>query len=188
MRIASLLTLILLLGGAPVVAAEAQQPKAAKAAAEKTEKSDEAVADRTEGAPSFRASKVLKGVPLKGANYSVRDTVTNDGLMNTYTVDTTFGSFRFTGTETTKERLREIAAIAALQQVSRGDQFAKGLTGAVTAPIRLAGGLVTDPGQTVTGVVGGVGSRVTELGHSLFGPRAEGENGPVRTLVGVTHG
>ena len=137
MRNASLLTLAALLAAGPLVAAE---PAQSKPAAAKTEKSEAPAGEKTEAAPSFRASKVLKGVPLKGANYVVRDTVTNDGVMNTYTVDTTFGSYRFTGTETTKERLREIAAIEALRRVSRGDQFAKGMTGAVTAPFRLAPG------------------------------------------------
>jgi hypothetical protein len=80
--------------------------------------------------PELKASEILKPELLKGPHYTVRDPVPTASGMNQFTIDSDFGVFEADGNEILLQRLKEIDAIARLQDVSRTDEFKKSLVAA----------------------------------------------------------
>ncbi len=83
--------------------------------------------------PELKASEILKPELLKGPHYVVRDPVPTGSGMNQFTIDSDFGVFEADGNEMLLQRLKEIDAIARLQEVSRTDEFKKSMTRAKVA-------------------------------------------------------
>jgi hypothetical protein len=67
--------------------------------------------------PELKASEILKPEFLKGPHYAVRDPVPTSSGMNHFTIDSDFGVFEADGNEMLLQRLKEIDAIARLQEV-----------------------------------------------------------------------
>ncbi len=134
--------------------------------------------------PILQASQVLPPELLQGAYHRVADRVPNDGLLNHYTLNSMFGSIEVQGTELLYRRVHEINALAEMDKVRQSDAFVEALGKAAISPVKGAVGVVTDPVNTVTGVVKGTGKFFDSLGHSLFGSPSEQESGPVSTLIG----
>ncbi len=86
-------------------------------------------------APANRkAAEILPAALLKGPNYQVRETVVSYGYMHHWTVDSDFGTFEATGDGALRSLIREIHAIAALNEVSKGEAFAGAITYAAKQP------------------------------------------------------
>lgn len=83
--------------------------------------------------PELNASEILKPELLKGPHFAVRDPVPTGSGMNQFTIDSDFGVFEAEGNEMLLQRLKEIDAIARLQDVSRTDEFKKSLVAAAKA-------------------------------------------------------
>src|SRR4051812_37119115 len=64
------------------------------------------------------AAKYL-GAAMTGPNYTVAPATRSDGIMRIFRVDTAYGHYDFDGVEFTKLRLRELAATAALEKMSK---------------------------------------------------------------------
>lgn len=88
--------------------------------------------------PELKASEILKPELLKGPHYVVRDPVPTSSGMNQFTIDSDFGVFEADGNEMLFQRLKEIDAIARLQEVSRTDEFKKSLMAAAKKPAQLS--------------------------------------------------
>src|SRR4026207_2382952 len=82
--------------------------------------------------PELKASEILKPEWLKGPHYVVSDPVPTASGMNQFTIDSDFGVFEADGNELLLQRLKEIDAIARLQDVSRTDEFKTSLVAAAT--------------------------------------------------------
>ena len=67
--------------------------------------------------PELQASEILKPEFLKGPHYAVRDQVPTGSGMNQFTIDSDFGVFEADGNEMLLQRLKEIDAIARLQDL-----------------------------------------------------------------------
>ncbi len=63
------------------------------------------------------ASDVLPREILSGPNYVVRETVRNDGLVNTYDIETTYGLLAVESTELLLKRIAELNALWKLQEL-----------------------------------------------------------------------
>jgi hypothetical protein len=85
--------------------------------------------------PELKASEILKPELLKGPHFVVRDPVPTGSGMNQFTVDSDFGVFEADGNEMVLQRLKEIDAIAQLQDVSRTDEFKKSLVAALSGDV-----------------------------------------------------
>jgi hypothetical protein len=66
--------------------------------------------------PELKASEILKPELLKGPHFVVRDPVPTGSGMNQFTIDSDFGVFEADGNEMLLQRLKEIDAIARLQE------------------------------------------------------------------------
>jgi len=106
--------------------------------------------------PELKASEILKPEFLKGPHYAVRDQVPTGSGMNQFTIDSDFGVFEADGNEMLLQRLKEIDAIARLQDVSRTDQFKKSLVAAAKSPLDSARNIARDPAQAISNVPKGI--------------------------------
>jgi hypothetical protein len=106
--------------------------------------------------PELKASEILKPELLKGSHYVVRDPVPTSAGMNQFTIDSDFGVFEADGNEMLLQRLKEIDAIARLQDVSRTDEFKKSLVAAAKSPLNSAKNIARDPAQAISNVPKGI--------------------------------
>ena len=101
------------------------------------------------------ATNVL-GADVKGPNWTVADAVRSDGFVRLYTVETPYGNFQVNGQRRMEQRLNELRALAALEQMSTTKTFAKALGNAGLAPIRFGRDLILDPVETTGNLFSGV--------------------------------
>ena len=106
--------------------------------------------------PELKASEILKPELLKGPHFVVRDPVPTGSGMNQFTIDSDFGVFEADGNEMLLQRLKEIDAIARLQEVSRTDEFKKSLVAAAKSPLNSARNIARDPAQAISNVPKGI--------------------------------
>ena len=113
---------------------------------------------QVENPPTLQASSLLPPPNTSGPNYSIDDTVVNDGFENRFVLKTNYGTFVVEGHESLKERVRELQVISRIEQLSQSDEFAKQFGNKLLAPVTTATNLLTKPGETVQGVFTGVGN------------------------------
>jgi len=106
--------------------------------------------------PELQASEILKPEFLQGPHFAVRDPVPTSAGMNQFTIDSDFGVFEADGNEMLLQRLKEIDAIARLQDVSRTDEFKKSLVAAAQSPLNSAKNIARDPAQAIANVPKGL--------------------------------
>src|SRR5215472_10776406 len=106
--------------------------------------------------PELNASEILKPEFVKGPHFAVRDPVPTGSGMNQFTIDSDFGVFEADGNEMLLQRLKEIDAIARLDEVSRTDAFKKSLTDAAKSPLNSARNIARDPAQAISNVPKGL--------------------------------
>ena len=136
------------------------------------------------------ASSILKPGLLKGEHYTIAESVTVDGYMNHYTVDSEFGPFNVVGDRALEILLHEIDAIAELRKMtslSTGTDAAidaiadtgKSVVNLVTNPVESAKGMsagVSRFFKRTTRTVKNVGSEVTEsVSESISGDEQSDE-------------
>jgi hypothetical protein len=102
--------------------------------------------------PTLKASQFLEPSFLRGDNFAVQVKVQNDGLFNTYTVESPFGTFQPHSTSLAKVRIHEIGAIAQLKEV---DKIAVAAGAAINQVEQMGEGtlhLITNPAETAQGI------------------------------------
>jgi hypothetical protein len=110
----------------------------------------------------LRASGVLPREFLSGPNYTVKETVKNDGFVNTYDLDTQYGPLKVESTALLLKRVAEFRALLKIEELKRTDVYLKAAKSATLGPVKTAAGVVTDPVGTTTGIISGVGSFFTK--------------------------
>ncbi len=148
-----LLTLLLTVGGLP---GSSGAPLAWAAAA-------------YEQPTTLKASQVLPRELLSGPDFTVEEPVQCDGYLNTYTIRSTFGSFRATSTALLAIRIQEIRAMAAMQQVSGADEFGSRMVASGERLVDGAVNLITDPLNTLGSAASGVGKLFTRAQERIAG-------------------
>jgi hypothetical protein len=114
-------------------------------------------AGQYEGAPTVSAAQVLPGIPLRGADYSIGNSVPVENFQYVFSVNTKWGPFRIKGSDLLRVRLREIAATARLEEVNGAETAVESAGRTALRPLSTAKDLVTNPGQTIGDTVRGVG-------------------------------
>jgi hypothetical protein len=106
----------------------------------------------------FRASEVLPRELLSGPNYTVKETVRNDGFINIYEIESQYGPLRVESTALLLKRINELRALSKIEELKGTNVYLDAAKAAAMAPVKTAEGLVTDPVGTATGIVSGIGS------------------------------
>ena len=134
------------------------------------------------------AKDFVPAAVMSGRLHTVRPLASNDGLRNTYYMDTPSGVQEITGTPALITRIREIYAIDHLRGVSKTEEFGKALANAGKAKIDSAGQLLSDPFGTIKNVPKGASRFFGRIGEGLksVGNKDEGGGGAVAGILGVT--
>ena len=123
---------------------------------------------------------------LKPIVGTVRPLADNDGLRNTYYVETGSDVQEVTGTASLQIRVKEIYAIDKLRGVSRTDEFEKAIVTAGKAKVESAAHLLSDPFGTIKNVPKGASRFFGRIGEGLKGGGSKSEGNAVAGILGVT--
>lgn len=124
---------------------------------------------------------------MEGKLHRVRPLTVNDGLNNSYFLDTPSGVAEVTGTTALLTRIREIYAIDYLQSLSKTEEFGKALAKSVGAKVESVTDVVRDPFGAVRNIPKGASRFFGRIGEGLKGGASNTEGGSVvRSLTGVT--
>lgn len=135
----------------------------------------------------LKAHSFLKPELLKGAHYKVDDQVKNDGVLNHYTVNSSFGIFRITSTSSLKILLREIEAIAAMRKVETDDTAIESLKQSGANTVEGVKNLVNDPKGTFASAAAGVGSLFNRAKETVGRRETTGaEDNKMEQLIGFS--
>jgi len=107
----------------------------------------------------------------------------NDGFVNIYELDTTYGPVTVESTALLMIRLNEIKALQRMEQLKKTQVFKDALKETAKGPLRTAKGLVTAPVKTVTGTVTGIGRWFSDVGRAVVSSDPHQE-GAVKTAIG----
>lgn len=133
-------------------------------------------------APSF-----LKPELLKGEHYTVNENVTNDGILNHYDVNSSFGSFKVISTSSLIILIREIEAIAEMKKIETDDTAIESLKQSGKNTVDGVKNLVNDPQGTLESAAAGVGSLFNRAKETVGKRETTGaEDNKVAQLVGFS--
>lgn len=132
---------------------------------------------------TLQASNVLAKEVLAGPDYTIKETVQNDGFVNIYELDTAYGPLTVESTALLMIRLNEIKALQQMEQLKKTQVFKDALKETAKGPFRTAKGLVTAPVETVSGTVTGIGRWFSDVGRAVVSSDPHQE-GAVKTAIG----
>ncbi len=115
----------------------------------------------------LKASEVIPKEWLTGPNYTIKETITNDGVSSTYKLDTTYGPVVVESTVLLLKRIQELMALHKMDQLQETDIFKKAAQGAATGPLATAESLVKDPVGTAESVGSGIGGFFSRVSSSV---------------------
>jgi len=140
-----------------------------------------------ESAPVLSASKILPPELLSGPNHRVQERVTNDGYLNTYQIDSKFGTFTAVSTAVLRKRIGEINAMVVMEKVQGSKEYIASIKEGGLDTMTSALHLMTRPVQTLSGAAQGLGAAFSRVGEGLRGAkRSQSEESKVKDLIGFS--
>src|SRR5215471_12841830 len=85
-----------------------------------------------EAAQTLQASKFLPAELRSGPDYRVEEKVTNDGYLNTYHINSKFGTFTAVSTAMLRKRIGEVKALVVMEKIKGTTEFTNALSSAAT--------------------------------------------------------
>lgn len=134
--------------------------------------------------PVVEAKDILPPATLSGPHFRVDENVSTQGLTNTYTITSDFGSFAAYGNDMLRIREQEIAALAKMTDMKKSKEFADAALKAGESPFKGVGNLITHPVDTITGVPKGVFRYVSRVGELVRSDRSVYEDSKAKELIG----
>lgn len=116
---------------------------------------------------TVKASEILPQSLIKGVNYTVKDTVRSDGLINTYELETKYGPSTVESTISLLKRINELKALDAMEKMQGTDTFTKAAEQAATGPLATAKDLVVNPVGTVKSIGTGISRFLSNVGQAM---------------------
>jgi hypothetical protein len=132
---------------------------------------------------TLSAADIFEDSVLSGPNYKINDVVMNDGLINTYDVETVYGAIRVETTSMLQIRLNELDAIVRMEQLKGTSVYGDAAKKAGKSPFTAAKDLVLSPIDTTKNVVSGVGRWFSDVGRAAVSSDPHQE-GVFKTAVG----
>ena len=121
----------------------------------------------TEEPPTLSAKEILNPDFLAGDGFTVQDEVPTSTGRNRYLIISEYGEFEADGNIMLERRIKEVAAIRKLKEVSRTDEYKKALKAAVASPLGVAKEVVANPVGTITGIPKGLFKFANRMGQSV---------------------
>jgi hypothetical protein len=110
-----------------------------------------------EAPPVLKAGNLVDPKLLKGPDYEVEDQVPTDGYLAKFTLNTTFGILEVSSVDLLLVRISEVPAMKQLDELSRGEVFAKAAAAAAQSSFNSLKTAAQNPVETVQGIPSGVG-------------------------------
>lgn len=114
---------------------------------------------------TFKASQILPAKVLKGPHHTVEEQVKGEGYYQEFQVKSPYGDVAAEGRTVLHTRVSEVDALARLNEVSKGEIFAKAAGTAVLNVGKGVASAVHDPEATAKGIGAGVKRFGTNLGR-----------------------
>jgi len=130
------------------------------------------------------AAKYL-GAAMTGPNYTVAPTTRSDGVMRIFRVDTPYGQYEFDGVEFTKLRLREIAATAALEKMSKSEEWAKSFGNAAVSPLKFGASFIVNPAEAINRSASGISNMFDRVDASFQAQKSDRDS-TANSLLGIS--
>jgi hypothetical protein len=124
----------------------------------------------------LEAGNVLPAEQLKGSNYQVDAKVRNDGLINSYKLDTDYGALDVESTAELQVRIEELNALVIMGKLERKEVFKESAVKGVKAVGEGVTELVTDPVDTSKEIVKGAGQFLSNIGHAFVSDDPDQDN------------
>jgi hypothetical protein len=142
---------------------------------------------RYEPPTTLNASQILPPDVLAGPNHRVEERVYNDGYLNTYRVNSKFGTFVAVSTAMLRKRVGEINAMVRMEQIQGTKEFTASLKEAGSDTLVGFKNLVTKPVDTVKGAASGLAVAFRRAGDAIGGSkRSEAEDSRVKDVIGFS--
>jgi hypothetical protein len=136
---------------------------------------------------TLMAQSVLQPEILKGEHYTISEKVYNDGLLNHYDVNSSFGDFKVISTSSLHILVQEIGAIASMKEIETDDTAIEALKQSGRNTVDGVKNLVNDPKGTFDSAAAGVGSLFNRAKGTVGKREATGaEDNKVAQLVGFS--
>ncbi|HMF09849.1 MAG TPA: hypothetical protein VKJ00_11975 [Thermoanaerobaculia bacterium] len=113
----------------------------------------------------LKAADFLDASLLKGPNHEVEEMVVSDGIFNTYTIDSKFGTWKVQGNNLAAVRVHEVGAIAQLKEVDKIGVAAGGIAKGALNVGKSAVTVATHPAETIVGFPEGIYRLFGRLGR-----------------------
>jgi len=137
--------------------------------------------------PTLGASHILPPALLKGPHHTVAETVLNDGYLNRYVINSTFGEFEGVTTARLRKRIDEINALVVMDKIKGTTVYKDSVIEAGGDVVHGLKNLVIHPIDTISGAISGIGSIFNRAGEILFrSKRSKYEDSRVKSLIGFS--
>jgi len=134
-----------------------------------------------ESPPRFLARDVLPEAQRRGPHHRVTDPITSDGFLHVFVVASDYGRFEVAGDALLRQRLGEIAALAALAKAREDEAFEAALARARARPFVARWNLVDEPAATPLGMPEAAWQELLAIDALERAERAEREQGALET-------
>ena len=115
------------------------------------------IATASEAPSERKVADVLPPDLVKGSLHTVIDPVASDGYLDSYQIESQFGSAVVIGRAQLRAHIIEIAALDELDQISKTEVFVDAAAAAGINTVKSISRVFTDPKETFTGLPKGVG-------------------------------
>ena len=132
---------------------------------------------------SLKASEVLPKDLLSGPNYTIKETVKSDGMVNIYGLDTQYGPLTVESTALLFKRVGELRALSKIEELKGTNVYLDALKASAQAPITIAEDVVTSPVETVKGVGTGIGNFFTKVSDAVTSSSPDKDK-PLNAVLG----
>jgi len=136
---------------------------------------------------ALKAQSFLEPQLLKGEHYTVNEEVKNDGLLNHYTVKSSYGDFKVSSTSSLQLLVGEIKAIAEMKKIETNDTAIESLKQSGKNTVAGLENMVKDPKGTFESAAAGVGGLFNRAKGTVGKREAtEAEDNKMAQLLGFS--
>jgi hypothetical protein len=139
---------------------------------------------QTESPPIGNAGTIL-GNRANGPNYQVEQSVRSDGFLQVFTLATPYGRYQVEGRDMLELRLGELAAVTALEHMSKSQEFVQAAAKAAMRPVGVVTNMISNPGSNIESTMTGVGNLFSRLGSNIANA-GHNPDRPAQSALGVT--
>jgi hypothetical protein len=137
-----------------------------------------------ESPPTLRASDLLSPEVLAGPHHRVAEAVGSDGFVHLYTLASDYGEFDVAGDDLLRERVREIQALAVLDEMSATKEFASAAARGLESPFVATWNLIRHPVDTISGIPSSAWEAIRRTSELAGSERGALEESAFREFIG----